>query len=76
MTQKEMIHIVQSQLAIDLNCTIDDLNREKDSVIFVDAKENPGRRPFPRKRRCKEKIGILYFLYHLLEDYTCTFSLI
>lgn len=26
MTLKEMIHIVQTQLAIDLNCTVDDLN--------------------------------------------------
>ncbi|MBP1963097.1 hypothetical protein J2Z65_002313 [Paenibacillus aceris] len=27
-TQKEMLFIVQSQLAIDLNCSIDDLNGE------------------------------------------------
>lgn len=51
MTQKEMLFIVQSQLAIDLNCSIDDLNGEKDSIIFVEAKENPGCRPFPRKAR-------------------------
>lgn len=51
MTQKEMLFIVQSQLAIDLNCSIDDLNGERDSIIFVEAKENPGRRPFPRKAR-------------------------
>ncbi|MCR8641992.1 GNAT family N-acetyltransferase [Paenibacillus sp. N1-5-1-14] len=49
MTHKEMIHIVQSQLAIDLNCTIDDLNSETDTVIFVETKDNPGRKPFPRK---------------------------
>ena len=48
MTQKEMLHIVQYQLAIDLNCTIDDLNGEKDSIIFIEAKENRGRRPFRR----------------------------
>jgi GNAT superfamily N-acetyltransferase len=48
MTQKEMLNIVQSQLAIDLNCSIDDLNGEKDSIVFVEAKENPGCRPFPR----------------------------
>jgi GNAT superfamily N-acetyltransferase len=58
MTRKEMIHIVQSQLAIDLNCTMDDLNREKDSVIFVDAKENPGRRPYPRKERYFEILSM------------------
>lgn len=39
MTQKEVLHIVQSQLAIDLNCTIDDLKAEKDSIIFVEAKK-------------------------------------
>lgn len=39
MTQKEMLYIVQSQLAIDLNCTIDDLKSEKDSIIYVKAKK-------------------------------------
>jgi len=58
MTHKEMIHIVQTQLAIDLNCTVDDLNREKDSIIFVDAKENPGRRPYPRKERYFEILSM------------------
>jgi len=58
MTQKEMLLIVQSQLAIDLNCSIDDLNTEKDSIIFVDAKENPGRRPFPRKARYFEIVSM------------------
>jgi|GEM_PF-2617495 len=42
MSPDEVLYIVQSQLAIDLNCTVDDWNGEKDSVIFVDAKENPG----------------------------------
>lgn len=51
MTQKEMLDIVQSQLAIELNCTIGDLNGEKDGIVFVEAKENPGCRPFPRKER-------------------------
>lgn len=51
MTQEEMLFIVQSQLAIDLNCSLDDLNGENDSIIFVEAKENTGRRPFPRKAR-------------------------
>ncbi|MDR9856458.1 GNAT family N-acetyltransferase [Paenibacillus sp. VCA1] len=58
LTSKEMIHIVQSQLAIDLNCTIDDLNGEKDSIVFVDAKENPGRRPYPRKERYFEILSM------------------
>ncbi|GAA0841694.1 GNAT family N-acetyltransferase [Paenibacillus glucanolyticus] len=58
MTQTEMLHIVQTQLAIDLNCTVDELNGEKDSVIFVDAKENPGRRPYPRKERYFEILSM------------------
>ncbi|MGE7828836.1 GNAT family N-acetyltransferase [Paenibacillus sp. NPDC093718] len=58
MTQKEMLFIVQSQLAIDLNCSIDDLNGEKDSIIFVEAKENPGCRPFPRKARYFEILSM------------------
>lgn len=40
MTQKEMLFIVQSQLAIDLNCSIDDLNGEKDRIIFVKCYPN------------------------------------
>lgn len=48
MTKGEMFDIVQNQLAIDLNCTVEDLNGEKDSFIFVEARDNPGRRPFLR----------------------------
>ena len=44
MSHKEMLRLLQIQLAIDLNCTVDDLNGEQDSVVFVEAKENPGRR--------------------------------
>ncbi|WP_240633070.1 hypothetical protein [Paenibacillus montanisoli] len=58
MTQKVMLFNVQSQLAIDLNCSIDDLNGEKDSIIFVEAKENPGCRPFPRKARYFEILSM------------------
>jgi len=58
MTQAEMLFIVQSQLAVDLNCSIDDLNGEKDSTIFVEAKENPGCRPFPRKARYFEILSM------------------
>jgi len=43
-----MLKIVQSQLAIDLNCTPDDLHGDKDSFIFTETWDNPGRRPFPR----------------------------
>ena len=48
MTTKEMLHIVQTQLATDLNCTPADLNGEQGSFIFMEAQDNPGRRPFPR----------------------------
>ncbi|WMT39602.1 N-acetyltransferase [Paenibacillus sp. D2_2] len=57
-TQEEMVHIVQTQLAIDLNCTVEDLNAEQDSIVFVDAKENPGRRPYPRKERYFEILSM------------------
>ncbi|MEA4890223.1 MAG: hypothetical protein VB070_12245 [Clostridiaceae bacterium] len=46
-----MLHQVQTQLAVELNCSPDDLNGDQDRVIFTEAKENPGRRPFPRKDR-------------------------
>ena len=49
MTQHEMLHIVKAQLATDLNCSPDDFDRE--GIVFCEAKENPGRRPFPRGER-------------------------
>lgn len=45
MKKHEIYSTVQTQLAIDLNCTVEDLNGEKDSFIFVEARDNPGRRP-------------------------------
>lgn len=48
MTPQKMLHIVQAQLAIDLNCTVADLHGEKDRLVFTEARNNPGRRPFPR----------------------------
>lgn len=48
MTSSEMLAIVQSQLAVDLNCTVEALNVEKDCFDFMEARENPGRRPFSR----------------------------
>lgn len=44
-----MLRIVQSQLATDLNCMPDDFYQ--DGFVFCNAKENPGRRPFPRGER-------------------------
>ena len=49
MTQREMLRIVQTQLATDLNCSPSDFDRN--GVVFCEAKENPGRRPFPRGDR-------------------------
>lgn len=51
MTTQEMLYIVQSQLATDLSCTVADINGEKDSFVFTEAQENPGRRPFPRSEQ-------------------------
>ena len=43
-----MFAIVQQQLAIDLNCSAEDFNSEQDSFVFVEAADNPGRRPYRR----------------------------
>ena len=51
MTQKEMLQIVQQQLAVDLNCSTGDLMCDSSRFIFTEAKDNPGRRPFPREKR-------------------------
>ena len=56
MTKSEMLGIVQNQLAIDLNCTVEDLNSEKDSFVFVEARDNPGRRAFIRKEQWFEML--------------------
>ena len=51
MNHREMLQVVQAQLAIDLNCTVADLNGETDSFVFTLAKDNPGRRPFARSEQ-------------------------
>lgn len=58
MTKYEMLRIVQTQLAIDLNCTSSDLNGEKDSIFFAVARDNPGRRPFPRSEQHFEMLSM------------------
>jgi GNAT superfamily N-acetyltransferase len=58
MTNAEMLYIVRRQLATDLNCTIDDLNGEKDSFIFTVSKDIPGRRPFPRGEQHFEMLSM------------------
>jgi len=58
MTNHEMFRIVQSQLAIDLNCTPLDLDGEKDGFVFTKARDNPGRRPFPRGEQHFEMLSM------------------
>jgi hypothetical protein len=43
--KKDMMDCVYRQLAIDYNCSPDDFL--KDGLIFTEARENEGRRPFP-----------------------------
>jgi GNAT superfamily N-acetyltransferase len=58
MTKFEMLRIVQSQLATDLNCTSADLNGEKDSLFYTETRDNPGRRPFPRSEQHFEMLSM------------------
>lgn len=58
MTMHEMLRLVQSQLASDMNCTPNDLNGEKDSFIFTEVKDNLGRRPFPRNEQHFEMLSM------------------
>lgn len=58
MTLEEMIEIVQSQLAVDLNCTVEDLNGKKDEFVFRKAADNLGRRPFPRGEHHFEMLSL------------------
>ena len=53
-----MLRIVQLQLATDLNCIPADLSGEKDSFIFVETRDNLGRRPFPRSERHFEMLSM------------------
>jgi GNAT superfamily N-acetyltransferase len=54
MTQNQMFAIVRRQLAVDLNCSPGDFDR--DGIVFCQAKDNPGRRPFPREERHFEMV--------------------
>ena len=49
LSDNDILSLVRAQLAIDLNCSADDFDR--DGFVFSEAKENPGRRPFPRGER-------------------------
>jgi hypothetical protein len=43
----KMLEIVRRQLAIDMNCNIEDF--QKDGIVFCEAKSNEGRRMFDRQ---------------------------
>ena len=58
MTTPQLLSHVQSQLAIDLNCSIADLNGEPGTIIFTTAQDNPGRRPFPRGEQHFEMLSM------------------
>lgn len=45
MNKKQMMEYVYNQLSIDYNCLPDDFLR--DEIIFTEAKELEGRRPYP-----------------------------
>lgn len=47
LTGAEMLAHAKTQLAVDLNCAPEDFTRE--GFVFCEAKDNPGRRPFPRE---------------------------
>ena len=49
LSSDEIISETRRQLAIDLNCAPGDFDR--DGFVFCEAKDNPGRRPFPRGER-------------------------
>ena len=48
-TKLDVLSIARTQLAIELNCSTDDFDR--DGFVFCESKNNPGRRPFPRGER-------------------------
>ena len=57
MTQREVRDITFAQLAVDLNCAPETLKGAQDALVFVEAGDNPGRRPFPRGDSHFEMVG-------------------
>lgn len=51
MKKREKLDIVQKQLATELGCTVVDLNGEKDSFVFTEAKAHNGILPVPEGRQ-------------------------
>lgn len=58
MNQREIRAVAQAQLAVDLNCTVEALGGEKDSLVFVEARDNSGRRLFPREKQHFEMLSM------------------
>ncbi len=58
MTQNGMAALVRQQLAVDLNCAASDLCGDKDGFVFVACRDNPGRRPFPRRAQHFEMLSM------------------
>ena len=58
MNTQEMLRTVQTQLAADMNCMPSDLDGEKDSFVFTQTRDNPGRRPFPRREQHFEMLSM------------------
>jgi len=53
-SNEDILWAVRAQLAIDLNCSPGDFDSA--GFVFCEAKENPGRRPFPRGERHFEMV--------------------
>ena len=58
MDRNEMLLAVQEQLAIDMNCSGEELNGDKDSFVFTEVRDNLGRRQFPRREQHFEMLSI------------------
>jgi GNAT superfamily N-acetyltransferase len=54
LSEWDITSAVRAQLAIDLNCSPGDFDSA--GFVFCEAKENPGRRPFPREERHFEMV--------------------
>ena len=58
MNRIDMLEAVQEQLAIDMNCSVKELNGDKDSFVFTEARDKLGRRPFPRSEQHFEMLSM------------------
>ena len=54
MTQDEMMKKVRQQLSLELNCTLGDLCKDSEEIIFTELANHPKRRPFEHDDRHME----------------------